>query len=453
MNRSSLKEQVEIIRQAFGYIDRFKGETFVIKISSELIASPFIPILIKDLVLLHRMGIRIVLVPGARSRINEILATYGIECKVIDGIRISPPESIPFIKMAAFDVSNKIMTILAECGANGVIGNWVKARSIGVRNGIDFQSSGIVEKLKSDIVENILKDGLIPIFPNIGWSAKGKPYNLSSNELAYTISVTLKAAKLFFLTNGGRFLAQNYIVPEGTVISEDGTITQLTVSGAAEFLELNKKNQRDLCFELINLAHKACSAGVQRVHIIDGAAEGMILKEIFSNRGLGTMVYANQHENIRQMTTSDIPEVLRLMQPAIEESILIQRTAADLEEKVDDYCVYEVDGTIHGCGALHKYNERQGEIAAVVVDETYESLGIGRKIVSYLVDRAINLKLKEVFVLTTHTADWFEQLGFVEATITDLPAERRKTYNRKRNSLILRRKLARRQGTIAASVE
>jgi amino-acid N-acetyltransferase len=453
MNKTSLKEHVEVIRQAFGYIDQFKGKIFVIKISSELIASPFIPILIKDLVLLHRMGIRIVLVPGARSRIDEVLSTYGIECKRVGGVRVSPPESIPFIKMAAFDVSNKIMTVLAECGANAVIGNWVKARSIGVRDGIDFQSSGTVERLQSDIVENVLADGLIPIFPNIGWSAKGKPYNLSSNELACAISVSLKAAKLFFLTNGGRMHAKNYNVPDGTGMADDGAITQLTIANAGLFLDRNSDRKGDPYIELIGLAHKACIAGVHRVHIIDGAAEGMILKEIFSNRGLGAMVYANQHENIRQMSSTDIPEVLRLMQPAIEEAILVPRTAADLEEKVDDYYVYEVDGTIHGCGALHLYDDRQGEIAAVVVDESYENLGIGRKIIGYLIDRAAALRLKAVFVLTTQTSDWFEQLGFAEATASDLPPQRSKSYNRKRGSLILRLRLTRRAGKTAANVE
>ncbi|MBN1308773.1 MAG: amino-acid N-acetyltransferase [Chitinispirillaceae bacterium] len=453
MNKTSLREHVEVIRQAFGYVDQFTGEIFVIKISSGLIASPFIPILIKDLVLLHRMGIRIILVPGARSRIDEVLATYGIQCKRVNGIRISPPESIPFIKMAAFDVSNKIMTVLAEYGAHAVLGNWVKARSMGVRNGIDFQSSGIVERLQSDIVENVLADRLIPIFPNIGWSAKGKPYNLSSNELACTISVSLKAAKLFFLTNGGRIRAQEYNLPEGTNVADDGTITQLTVANAGLFLERNKWKKRDPSLELINFAFQACSAGVRRVHIIDGAAEGMILKEIFTNRGLGTMVYANQHENIRPMTSADIPEVLRLMQSAIEDELLVPRTAADLEERVDDYSVYEVDGTIHGCGALHLVDDRRAEIAAVVVDETYENLGIGGKIIGCLVDRAIALRLKAVFVLTTQTSDWFSRLGFTEATVADLPPQRRKRYDPRRKSLILQKRLTRRKVKGASGVE
>ena len=239
MSKNTLKEQVAIIRQAFGYIERFHGETFVIRISSELIASPFIPVLMKDLVLLHHMGIRIILVPGARSRIDEVLATYGVECQRVGGVRISPPESIPFIQMAAFDVSNRVMTILAECGANAVIGNWVRARSIGVRDGIDFQSAGIVERLQTDVLVNVLDDGMIPIFPNIGWSAKGTPYNLSSNELAATVSVRLKAAKLFYLTNGRTLSSKRYTVPKGVPLAQDGTITQLTVENAGAFVELN----------------------------------------------------------------------------------------------------------------------------------------------------------------------------------------------------------------------
>jgi amino-acid N-acetyltransferase len=441
MEKSKLKEQVEIIRQAFGYINKFKNETFVIKIESSLIPNPLFPILIKDLVLLHSMGIRIVIVPGARTRIDEILSTYNIKCDTINGIRVSTHDSIPFIKMAAFDVSNKIMTLLAESDAHGVIGNWVKARSIGVRNGIDYQSSGIVEKLHIDVLKNVLDDGMIPIFPNIGWSAKGKPYNLSSNELAFTISTELKAAKLFFITDQASITSNSFVIPSGVYVSGNGTISQLNVEQAGVFIEKNKKAEHNEMLELISLAYRACNDGVRRVHIVDGQAEGMILKEIFSNRGLGTMIYANQHENIRQMLISDIPEVLALMQPAIEQQILVPRTSLDLEEKIDDYAVYEVDGTIHACGALHIFSDKQAEIAAITVDEMYSKLGIGRKMISFLMEKAVTIHLKAVFVLTTQTSDWFSQLGFTEATIADLPVEKQQLYNYKRNPLILRYKL------------
>ncbi len=437
MDKQKLKEQVETIRQAFGYINRFKNETFVIKIESSLISHLFFPILIKDIALLHHIGIKIVLVPGAKTRIDEVLSKEGIVCKTVDNVRISPPESIPFIKMAAFDVSNKIMTMLSESNTNAVIGNWVRARGIGVRNGIDFQSSGLVEKLQKAIVNNVLQEGLVPIFPNIGWNAQGKPYNLSSNELAFTVSNELRAAKLFFITDFGGIVAKDFIVPKGVYVSSDGFVSQLTVDEAKKFLDANAKAQNKGVMELASMAYRACRNGVSRVHIIDGRVEGMILKEIFSNRGFGTMIYANQFENIRSMVHADIPEVLQLMQPSIDEGVLVSRTEQDMEDRLADYSVYEVDGTIHACGALHLFGNRHAEIAGVAVDETYTNLGIGRKLIEYLIAKAIRLKVRQVFVLTTQSADWFSQLGFTKASVNDLPKERRASYNMKRNSLIL----------------
>jgi amino-acid N-acetyltransferase len=442
MDQLKLKEQVDVIRQAFGYINQFKGETFVIKLESGLIAHPLFPLLIKDVVLLHRMGINVILVPGARDRINEVLKKYAIRCKTMNGVRISPPDAIPLIKMAAFDVSNKIMTMLAENGASGVIGNWVRAKSIGVRNGVDFQSSGLVEKVQVDIVNKVIGEGIIPIFPTIGWSAKGKPYNLSSSEIALAISVELKAAKLFFVADRLGIMAHGYKIPKEVYVSSDGVVSQLKRDQAGEFLDLNARRGYDEQLDLVAYAYRACKGGVRRVHVIDGRAEGMLLKEIFSNRGFGTMIYANQHDNIRPMAMGDVPEMLRLMQPAIDEGVLVPRSEADLAEHLDDYAIYEVDGTVHACAALQAYSDRQGEIAGLMVDETYKNLGIGQRMVSYLLERAAAKKLKSVFVLTTQTSDWFSKMGFSHGKIADLPPERQKSYNRKRKPLILRYKLS-----------
>jgi amino-acid N-acetyltransferase len=437
MDRQQLKEQVETIRQAFGYINRFKNQTFVIKIESSLIENPVFPVLIKDITILHNVGIRIVLVPGAKTRIDEVLSNYGIKCKTVDNVRISQPEAIPFIKMAAFDVSNRIMTMLAENNANAVIGNWVKARAIGVKGGINFESSGLVEKLQTDIIQNVLEEGLIPIFPNIGWNAQGKPYNISSNELAFTIACELKAAKLFFITDFGGLSANDFTPPDNAYVSSEGFISQLTIDETKKIIQANRKTSKVGSLEYASLAYHACKNGVQRVHIIDGRTDGMMLKEIFSNRGFGTMIYANQFENIRPMVYADIPEVLALMEPSIKEEILVPRTEDDLEKQLPDYVVYEVDGTIHGCGALHLYGKDQAEIAGIAVDTSYSNLGIGKKIVLYNIEKATKLRLKNVFILTTQSADWFLQIGFSKDDVNALPIEKQRTYNTKRKSLVL----------------
>src|SRR5206468_12530242 len=162
------------------------------------------------------------------------------------------------------------------------------------------------------------------------------------------------------------------------------------------------------------LALMACRNGTERAHVVDGRMEGAILREIFSNLGVGTMVYGNDYESIRPMKADDIGEVLRLMQPLVQEGILVKRTEDDLMARPADFVVYSIDDVVHACGALHEYGDGQAEIAAIATNPVYGHLSMGRKIVSYLIEKAAKMGMKRVFVLTTRTIDWFEQLGFVE---------------------------------------
>jgi len=437
LDLSSLPDQVDTIRTAFRYINRFKGHSFVIRIEGGLLDHALFPLLIKDIVLLTTMGIKIALVPGARKRIDELLATYNIVCPTVRGIRVTPPEAMPYVEMAAFDVSNRIMTLLSEDECNAIIGNWVKARRRGVIDGTDYQCTGETEKIKIDIVEGLLSEGFIPIFPNIGWTGTGKPYNISSSELAFTIASALHASKLFFITDFGGIAADGFETPPGVEITPDGVVSQLTAPQAKSFLDLNNTLEKSHQYEIVSLAYRACQAGIERVHVIDGREDGMLLKEIFSNRGLGTMIYADPHENIRAAVHADIPDILKIMRPFIRENVLIPRRREDLEAKISDYALYEVDGTPHGCGALHVFPDKRGEIAGIAVDKMYANYGIGKKLVTFLLEKAADLNLANIFLLTTQTADWFLELGFTEGSIEDLPLEKRAAYNKARNSLIL----------------
>lgn len=439
MDNSKLKEQVDTIRQAFGYINTFKGKTFVIKIEGNLLVeNKHLQTLMNDIVVLHQMGIRIVLIPGAKSIIDDVLDKFNIETLSVGGIRISTQESIQFIKMAAFDAANRLMTLLAENRTSAIIGNWVKARGMGIIDGIDYQHTGKVDNIDTNKLEMTLDAGIVPIFPNIGWNTNGKPYNISSNELALSISRKLKASKLFFLTAKGQLLEKDFDIPQGVEISQDGTISQLTLNEAREFLELNPPNGMNESLELISMGYDACSDGVKRVHILDGKIEGILLKEIFSNRGLGTMIYSNQHENIRKMEHKDISTALSIMNDLIKKGVLVKRDFNQIEEKINDYMVYEVDGMIHGCGALHFYDEGlSAEIAAIAVDHSYENMGTGRKIVAYLIEKAQRKGAEKLFLLTTQTTDWFEALGFIKGSVEDLPEEKKEIYDHKRNSTVL----------------
>jgi amino-acid N-acetyltransferase len=186
----------------------------------------------------------------------------------------------------------------------------------------------------------------------------------------------------------------------------------------------------------LKLALSASRAGVDRVHIIDGRKEGAVLKELFSNLGAGTMVYADEYESIRIFRSRDLPDVLRLMEPLMQQGILIRRNPEQIQEKKNDYAVLEIDGSIRACGALHDWGESQGEIAAIAIDPQYTDLGLGRKIVGFLVEKARKSRMSRVFALTVQSHDWFESLGFKETTIDSLPELKRKSYDEERRSKV-----------------
>jgi amino-acid N-acetyltransferase len=436
MDEIKHREQVDLIREVFYYQSRFDGKTIVLKIDYPILNAPHFPQLLKDMAMLRATGIEIILVPGAREWIDAVLKEYDIESEYVDGVRIATQDSIPFIRMAAFDVANRLMTLLTAFQANAVIGNFIRARGIGVVDGVDFQNSGRVEKILKDPLQQILDQGMIPIFPCIGWNAAGRPYNLASDEIALAVAEALQAEKLFFVTDSDGFIENRFHLPPGLVKNSDGRVARLSLDEAQEVLDLNSGNP-DPDLKYLDLALTACRKGTERAHVVDGRMEGAILREIFSNLGVGTMIYGKEYESIRPMKADDIGDVLRLMQPLMENGILIKRTEDELMDRQGDFVVYSIDDVVHACGSLHDYGEGQAEIAAIATDPVYSHLSMGRKIVSYLVEKAARVGMTRVFALSTRTVDWFEQLGFVEATLESLPARKRDSYNHARKSRIL----------------
>ena len=290
-----------------------------------------------------------------------------------------------------------------------------------------------------DTVRKVMDDGVVPIFPCIGWSSVGKPYNISSNELAVVVATSVAAEKLFFLTAREGFAAYSFVVPDTMPVAPDGRLANFSLADLDAFFAANAGRDHDL--ELLHRARHACAGGVERVHILDGRGEGAILRETFSNLGSGTMVYSNRYGGIRPMALKDVSDVLRIMRPFVERGILVPRTEAQLEEAWQDFIVFEVDDSVHACAALHEYPERVGEIAGIAVDEHYLHLGVGPKLVDFLCERAQNKGLTAAFALTTQTADWFQKLGFEEADPSVLPEKKRLSYNLQRKSRVYMKRL------------
>jgi amino-acid N-acetyltransferase len=431
------EESVRAIRELFGYLRRYHGQVFVIKIDDALLKRPLFPLLVRDIVLLHETGIRVVLVPGAKTSIDAVLGKYGVKTRAVNGVRVTTAEAMPLVKLGASTIANALLSLLSENEAHGVVGNWVRARAVGVRGGVDYRHTGRVEKIDADLMRGMIDDGLIPIVSNIGWNAVGQDYNLNSAELAVAVAEALKATKLFFVGEASGIP----VVPEARFAEVDeirsGQFSNLDRKEGEALLRDFSKSLKPASRELIARALEALQGGVERVHVVSGMRDGILLQEIFSSAGQGTMFYLDDYDHIHPAEAADIPEILRVMQPYVDEGVLIQRTAEDIGRDLAYYTVYKVDDVLHGCAALKPIGGGAAELLALVVDPAYAGRGTGGKIVDYLVQKARRSGIKKVFLLTTQTTDFFLRKGFKEAPVTALPAARRKTWNPTRNSRVL----------------
>ncbi len=434
------------IRDVLRYAKKFKNAKIVIYLDDEVIDSSLFLSHMQDIALIHEAGLQIAIVPGARRRIDQILNDSHISCSYHNGIRITDDTAMPLIKMAAFDVSNIVMTSLAAHQITATIGNWVRARSKGVLEGIDYGTAGEIDKLQTQAILNTLESGFVPIFPCIGWNSSGKPYNISSVSLAKKIAISIKADKLFFVTKSAEITRENFTIPNKISFSKFEEVPAMDLDELEQFFTENKNIEPEnvskiKIISLLHAAGEACKNGVTRSHILNGSLEGSIPCEIFSDLGSGTMIYSRDYGGLRTMTQQDIPAVLSVMAPFIHKKILLPRSSQDLLEKLADYIVYEIDGCIRACAALHIYTDGQAEIAGIAVSEDFSSLGIGPKMVEFLIKKAQLNKINSIFILTTQTGDWFQHLGFSESNIDSIPQERRAKWTPKRNSKVFRMKL------------
>ncbi len=440
-------EKAKRIRDVLRYIRRFKNALIVLYIDDSIIDSAYFSGHIRDICMTHEAGLRIVIVPGSKKRIDEVLTDANLSWKTEGDIRVTGAEAMPLIKMAAFDVANRVMTSLAGEKHKAVIGNWVKSRGYGIINGINYSTAGEIDYIETDAINSILENGFIPIFPCIGWSSTGKPYNISSVQLASDLACKLGADKLFFLTAEKSITVEDFNIPLDIGLSPEGCVPAMNLEELEMFLKANALQSEDTTkkktIRLLQIAKEACKKGVSRVHLLSGFLDGTLPCEIFSDLGSGTMIYENNYGGIREMTFEDIPAVLTLIRPFVEQGILLPRSEQTLAETYSDYIVYELDGGIRACSAMHQYSDKKGkqaEIAAIAVEKACAHIGIGPKMLSFWIDKAKNLGYKSVFVLTTQTADWFEKQGFVLDNIESIPEKRRAKWNPERGSKVYRLK-------------
>jgi amino-acid N-acetyltransferase len=425
---------IESFRHSAPYIHAHRDRTFVIVFGGEAVEDRQFPELVHDIALLHSLGIRLVLVHGARPQIERKLTGAGIHMEYSNGLRITGDAALQCVKEAAGTVRVEIEALLSMGLANtpmsgariGVSsGNFVTARPLGVRDGIDFCHTGEVRRVDGQAIRQHLAERRIVLLSPLGYSPTGEVFNLSAGEIATHTATELHADKLIVLAEGFRRPRRRR-----------NPVTQLSMREAEAMLDSRRKldaaDRRHLQF-----AVQACRQQVRRVHLLDRHVNGALLLELFTRDGLGLLITDEAYEGIREATIDDVGGILELISPLEEEGVLVRRSRELLEMEIGHFLVVERDGAIIACAALYPgRRENLAELACLAVHADYRNAGRGDALLQAVEQRALKHGINRLVVLTTRTAHWFRERGFLPGDTSHLPDSRKALYNYQRNSKV-----------------
>ena len=429
---------VRWLRDVAPYVHTFRDKTFVIAFDGELVEQGHLEDLAYDVSLLRAMGMRIVLVHGARPQIERQLALRDKSSEFINGVRITSSAALNSVKEACGALRLSIEaafsqglpnTPMAGSDINVVSGNFVTAKPIGVLNGVDFQHTGEVRKVAHDDIIKQLAMGNVVLLSPLGFSPTGEAFNLTNTEVASSVAAALKADKLIMLS-------------DQDVLAEDGSwISELDAAQGRQYAEALALDHPLRPWILASCY--AVERGVPRAHIIPSDLDGSLLLELFRHDGVGTMITKNLLEIIRPAKIDDLGGILQLIAPLEQNGTLVPRGREKLEAELALFSVVEHDNYILGCAALYPFvEEKMAEMACFSIDASMQGAGLGTRILNHMEQRAKTAGLTHLFVLTTRAAHWFLKNGFVAGDVDDLPDNKKQMYNCQRRSQIFIKKLS-----------
>jgi amino-acid N-acetyltransferase len=420
------------LRGILQYIPQFREKTFILAIDGAIVTDENFATLLLDVAVLRSLSIRVVLVHGASAQIKALAEEQNVKASDLAGGGVTDAVTLNLALTAANRLTHEILEGLSANDLRATSTNAIIAHPMGIIQGVDHLFTGKVERVDVEMLQSLLSQGVVPVIPPLGFDGDGKTYRVNSDGVAVAVADALKAIKLIFIT------AQDGLIYSGQLIR------QMLVVELEKLLQQNSAGFPPEVVSKAQHAAAACKAGIPRVHIINGRVDEGLLAEVFSNDGIGTLIYANEYQQIRPAKKKDIRAIQLLTKAAVESDELVRRTRASFEKSLGDYFLFEIDKNPVACVALHVYPEqKKGELACLYVNPSHENQGIGRKLIQYVENKAREMGLAELITLSTQAFTYFQSKGgFAEGTPDDLPPARREKYEQSgRNSKVLVKKL------------
>ena len=416
------------LRGILKYVPMFRDHVFVLAIDGSLVAHENFQNVLLDIAVLRSLNIKVVLVHGVGQQIEALAKQKETTISDPHGELETDAVTLELATEAAAMVSLEVMQGLTRNGLRCATCNGVRSKEIGILKGEDQLSSGAVDKIDDVLFNKLLDADTIPVITPIAFNREGAPLRINSDLLASELASKLNASKLIYMTT-----------QEGLQISGQ-SLTNLPVADLEGLIKTATKQMPERLLSKFKHAAKAINAGTPRAHILDGRLFGALLNEIFDKVGIGTMVYSNDYQSIRRAVAADAHSIYNITQNGVRSESLRERSQESIAATIDDYLVYEIDGSIVGCVNLKIYDSGDiAEIGSVYVQAFYQNKGVGRKMVEFACAEAQERGSKRAIAMTTQASKFFSKVcAFEEGTVNDLPAERREDYAQNgRNSKVL----------------
>ncbi|MCF6338161.1 MAG: amino-acid N-acetyltransferase [Gammaproteobacteria bacterium] len=426
------KHFVSWFRDAAPYINAFRGRTFVVVFGGEAVQDKKFSGLIHDFALLNSLGIRLVLVHGSHPQVEARLKAQASKTTFHQGLRITDDTALACVKEAVGTVRVEIEALLSMGLAHSPMagahirvasGNVVTARPLGVHEGVDYLHTGEVRRIDAEAIHHQLDQNAVVLLSPLGYSPTGEVFNLSAEDVATSTAIALHAHKVIYLAEG-----------PGLRDARKRLTRELTFSAAQQLLDSRRRlpdNIRRILRSAINL----CLNGIPRVHILDRQIDGALLQELFTRDGVGTLISADAYEGTRQAGIDDVGGILELISPLEQADILVRRSRERIEMEIDRFTIVERDGMVIACVALNPFSEnKMAELTCLAVHPDYRGAARGNTLLQFVEKNAMQLGIRQLFVLSTKTSHWFLERGFKKADIKTLPMKRQALYNYRRNS-------------------
>ncbi|MEW6983540.1 amino-acid N-acetyltransferase [Colwelliaceae bacterium 6471] len=425
-------DTIKWFRNAAPYINAHRGKTFVLMFGGEAVQHANFANIIHDIALLRSLGVKLVLVHGARAQIDERAQTQGINQTFDNNVRITDADTLHAVKDATGSLRIHIEALLTMGLVNSPMhgaqirvstGNFVIARPIGVKNGVDFKYTGLVRRIDAQGINTQLDYGSIVLLSPVGYSSTGEVFNLSLEDVATQTAISLQADKLIAFTEH-----------EGLLDADQQLIRSCGLNTVKQLINITTNHEEQLLMKAIA---QSAEQGVERCHCVSYQSESALLQELFTRDGVGTLIAKDHREQLLSATIDDVGGILELIAPLEEEGTLVKRSREMLEVEIEQFNVIKKEDVIIACAALYPYWEANtGEVACLVIHPDYRGGNRGVRLIHALEAEAKAKNLSSIFVLTTVSAHWFLEQGFVEQAIEKLPEGKQKMYNFQRKSKV-----------------